>query len=147
MLLLRKLWLVLKSLGSRVTWKHLIYTFVCIHSFAKFCPFMFFYRDWGRGRGRSLRLLQKGCNTSLCSLVIVSILPPLLGGRKQLSAAVKVIEQAELLWPFWKTPGDSQKFKATIKAGCVACWQRQEIGLGAKQMVTFPLSFFCCNQP
>lgn len=129
MLLLRKLWLVLKSWGSRVTRKHLIHTFVCMHGFAKYC-LLFFFRD--RGRGRSLKLLQKSCDTRLCSLVIVSILPPILEGRKQLPVAMKVIEQAELFWPFWKISRDSQKFKTTIKAGCRMLTERGE-RIGSKE--------------
>lgn len=100
MLLLRKLWLLLKPLGSQVTWKQWIHTFVCIHSFDKYCSFLLFFFSRDEVRGRSLRLLQKSCDTSLGSLVIVSILPPLFEGRKQLSVDVKVIEQAELFWPF-----------------------------------------------
>lgn len=120
-------------------------TYICMHT--QLCQILsfygFFFRD--RGRGRSLRLLQKGCDTSLCSLVIARILPPLSGGRKQLSAAVKVIEQAELFWPSWEISRDSQKFKATIKAECsMLTGTRDRIGSKADAGIS---SLFFLVQP
>lgn len=84
------------------------------------CQILSFYGPFsGAGAGEDYwDFWKKDCDTLLCSLVLVRILPPILEGRKQISAAVKVIEQAELFWPFWKIPRDIQKFRTTIKAGC-----------------------------
>lgn len=84
-------------------------------------------------------IIQKDQTLSHQKFVIVSIVPPLSEGKKQLPVAGRVIQQAEHFWPLWKTPRDRQKFRITMKAACVTL---REPGLRAKQTVAFLFSCF-----
>lgn len=134
-----------KVIGSRVTWKHLIHTFICIHSFTN-TVLLFFFFCQGLGQGK---IIETSANRLWYLTVFFSHCQhsPSLFRRKE-----AIVCSCESHWTGWALLALLKNIQGQPKVQCNnkgRCSMLTETGdrIGSKAGGDISSLFLCYNQP